>query len=177
MKNFLWVAALIGLAACSSSDEKKVDANTLTSTSFEEIAGWGVDMGTLSRERAHTGVYALKVDNAHDFSLTYDVVVGQVSPRKIKKINVHGWVFLPSTNTNAILGLQVTDPSQDNKAIWGDGIKMDEAVKDYNKWVEVSKDMEMPAELAPTHHLKMYLWRAGAIDPVYADDLSIQVIE
>lgn len=177
MKNFFFVAALASLAACSSGDDAKVDPNVLTKTSFEEVSGWGIDPTTLTKERAHTGVYAMRVDKDHEFSLTYDVVMGKVSPRKIKKMNLHGWVFLPTDKTAAILGIQITDPDQGNKEVFGDGVKMQETVKDYNKWVEVDKDIELPATIAPTHHLKMFLWRAGAADPVYVDDLTLKVVE
>ncbi|QJX46931.1 hypothetical protein HMJ29_08290 [Hymenobacter taeanensis] len=180
MKKLLFVTALAGLAACSSdgtsSYQRLSGPNVLTDTSFEEVYGWGIDPATLTRERAHSGMYSMRVDPAHEYSMTYSVVIGQMSPRKVKKIKLSAWVFLPSENTKAILGVQIVDPDQGYKEVFGDGVKM-ETVKEYNKWVQVEKVMELPETLAPTHNLKLFLWRAAAVDPVYVDDVRLTIEE
>jgi hypothetical protein len=179
MKPLFFITALAGLTACSSDSaseyQRQSGPNVLTDTSFEEVLGWGgIDPSMLTRERAHTGVFSMRVDKDHEYSLTYDVALGKMSPRKVKKIKLNAWVFLPSENTKAILGVQVIDPDQGNKETFGDGLKM-ETVHDYNKWVQIEKEMELPESLAPTHHLKLFLWRAAAVDPVYVDDLRLSI--
>ncbi|TGE05492.1 hypothetical protein [Hymenobacter fodinae] len=176
MKRLSYVAAFALLTACASGEEKKVDPKVLTSTSFEELAGWGgLDTGLLTKTRAHTGQYCIKVDNTHEFSLTYDVVLGEMSPRKVKKINLHAWVLLPTDRTNAILGIQVVDPAN-GQPVFGDGVKM-ETIKKYNKWVEIDKDFELPETIQPTHHLKLFLYRDAAFDSVYADDITLKIVD
>src|SRR5438128_2626011 len=98
MKNFFYILAFTGLVTSCSSDNAlpAAGANTITYNDFESSAGWGVDPEMLTKEHAHSGKYAIKVDPSREYSLTYDAALGQVSPRKIKKVRLEGWGFLPS---------------------------------------------------------------------------------
>ena len=179
MKNFLYILVLTSLVASCSSDDKlpTAGANTITANDFESVAGWGVDPETLTKEHAHSGKYALKVDAGHEYSLTYDVVLGQASPRKLKKVRLTGWAFLPNDKATSVLSLQIIDPDQGNKGVFVDGIDLRESVKDYNKWVKVSKEFTLPEDITYTQHMKIFLWRAGSSEPSYLDDIVVETIE
>ncbi|WP_324673407.1 hypothetical protein [Hymenobacter sp. GOD-10R] len=178
MKNLFCVLALASLlSSCSSDDKLTVGANTITANDFESLVGWVGDQPTLTKTRAHSGKYALVVDKDHEFSLTFDAVLGQVSPRKLKKVHLEAWAFRPSGNARGVLGIQIVDPAENNKAVGGDGINIADEVKDFNKWVKISKDMTLPDNLVYTQHIRLFLWRGDSSDPVYIDDINFTVAD
>jgi len=177
MKSLFYALTALSLVACSSDAEKGDAGDYITRNDFESMVGWLPDAGTLTKAHAHSGAYAVVVDPEHEFSLTYNAQLGKVSPHKLKGITLEAWVFLPDNKATGVLGVQITDPDQGNKEVFGDGIKLQEAVKEYNKWVKVSKEITLPANIAYTQNLKVFLWRSGAASPVYMDDISIKGIE
>ena len=181
MKNIFCFLVLASLtASCSSDNNLPADGpNLITKNDFEALAGWGgVDPATLSKVRAHSGKYSLEVHPPdRDYSITYDAALGQVSPRKVKKIRLDAWVFLTSAKASGMLVMQVKDPAQADKNIFWDGIKLTETVKEYNKWVKVSKEFTLPETIAYTNHVQLFLWRGDASEPVYADDISLTTEE
>ncbi|GGF04581.1 carbohydrate binding domain-containing protein [Hymenobacter cavernae] len=179
MKNFFCFLVLASfISSCSSDDELTAGPNTITANDFESLAGWvGGDQATLTKTRAHSGKYALEVSNGHDFSLTYDAVLGQISPRKLKKVRLEAWAFRPNPNAKGVLGIQIVDPAQDNKPVAGDGIYLESEVKEFNKWVKVSKDITLPDNLVYTQHLRLFLWRGAGSEPNYVDDVSLTILD
>ena len=45
------------------------------------------------------------------------------------------------------------------------------------KWVEISKEITLPATTTSTQDMKVFLWRANATSPAYIDDLRIELID
>jgi len=178
MKNFVRFLMLASLfSSCSSDDKLTVGPNTITANDFESLAGWVGDQATLTKTRAHSGKYALEVNKDHDFSLTYDAVLGQISPRKLKKIHLEAWAFRPNPNSKGVLGIQIVDPAQNNKDVAGDGIYLESDVKEFNKWVKVSKDITLPDNLVYTQHLRLFLWRGAGSEPTYVDDVNLTIAD
>lgn len=179
------IAGLVGLtllAACSSSDNSTgptVDDNTITFNDFESGGGWSNDPyrndpALFKKGEAHSGRYAIKVDKDHEFSLTYDMPLGQVSPRKFKTLHLEAWVFLPSDKATGALGVQVMDHVT-NTQVYGDAIQLASVVKSYNKWVAVSKDFDLPDNITSTQHLRLWLGRSGSPEEVLADDMKLSI--
>jgi hypothetical protein len=173
---FALLATTSTLAACGGESSQKPTGQIVTENDFESTAGWGVDPASLSKEKAHSGSYSISVDPAHEFSLTYENALGQLSPQKFKKLHVSAWVYLLSPKGNGVLGIQLMDPAQ-GKAIGGEGINLGETVKKYNEWVQVSKDMLIPDNVTSTTRLKVFLWRGTASQALFADDISISIPE
>jgi hypothetical protein len=172
------LATACTLGACGDDTKKNTPEGTLvTANDFESIAGWGVDPAALSREQAHSGIYSIYIDPSREFSLTYENALGQLSPQKFRKIRLSAWVYLQSPKGNGSLGIQITDPTQGNKAIGGEGIPLAEVVRKYNTWVEVSKDMLLPDNVTSANHLKVFLWRGMATQAIYVDDIRISILE
>ncbi len=176
MKN---IAALLGLAllgACSSDNKSgtAADAKTITFNDFEAVAGWSIDPGLLDKGRAHSGQYAIKVDKDHEFSLTFDLPLGQVSPRKFRIVHLEAWAFRASEKATGFLGVQVVEPST-GQQVFLDGIKLLDADKTPNKWVAVSKDIALPDNITSAQHLRFALWRAGSEDTVLLDDVKLSI--
>lgn len=181
MKSFTLLALLATaatVAGCGNDTAPKTaNGRVVTENDFENTAGWGVDPALLSREKAHSGVYSITVDPTREFSLTYENALGQLSPQKFTKVRLSAWVYLLSPKGNGVLGMQITDPAQGNKAIGGDGINLAESVKQYNQWVEVSKDMVLPETVTSANHIKVFLWRGVATQAIFADDIRLTIPE
>ena len=174
------ITALLGLsllAACSSDDNAPSvsDAKTITANDFESLAGWNVDLGMLDKGRAHSGKYAIKVNKDHEFSLTFDMVLGQATPTKIKQVHLEGWAYLPSDKAAGMLGMQIMGPN--GAQLFGDGIRLGDVVKTYGKWTKVEKDITLPDNITALDHIRMSLWRADATDEVLVDDIRLSIKE
>ncbi|MCA8832425.1 hypothetical protein [Hymenobacter pini] len=178
MKKITVLLALVGLSACSSEDKasSNTDGKLITANDFESSAGWNVDPNLLDRGRAHSGQYAIKVDQNREFSLTFDMALGQATPTKIKTVHLEAWAFLPSDKATGMLGVQVMDDTN-SKQVFGDGIRLGDVVKSYGKWTQVSKDINLPADITAAQHIRVSLWRADASDFVLVDDVKLSIKE
>ncbi|MCC3155932.1 hypothetical protein LJ737_01695 [Hymenobacter sp. 15J16-1T3B] len=175
MKKILPFLALSVLAACSS-DKEAASSDAIMSNDFESVVGWVPDASTISKDHAHSGAYALKVDPSHEFSLTYNTVLGNVTARKPRGVKLEAWAYLNSAQSAGKLGLVVVPPGENAQNVVGDGIELSE-VKDFKKWVKVSKEIVFPASVQSDYILKVFLWRGAASEPVYIDDLKLTALE
>lgn len=182
MKQLAGILCLAGLGACSADApaDSVVDANTITFNTFEGGGGWSNDAGRndptlLAKGRAHSGQYAIKVDQNHEFSLTFDMALGLISRHKFKTVRLDAWAFMPSDKATGILGLQVMEPGT-NQQTYGEGIKLKDAVHTYRKWVPVSKEFTLPDNITLAQHLRLSLWRADASDEVLIDDVKLSIV-
>jgi len=169
----------LSLASCGSGSDAANDPNTLINNDFETLAGWLPDPqnATLSRDKAHSGRYALKVDAAHDYSLSYRAPLGQLHDTRIKKIKISAWAFVPAGGSTASLVTTVGNPAKpDDKPMLWEALELAKG-NAVGKWVEVSKVIAIPETAAPTHTLGFYLWRTGGNQPVYLDDLRVAIAE
>jgi hypothetical protein len=157
---FLFLAS-----SCSTKTTKP--ENVLTSNDFESLDGWGVDHPSLTREKAHSGQYSIKIQRGIDYSLTYSNLLGKISPSKIHKINVSGWVYTTKP-TGASLTVELTDGTAFNQ-----GISLGSKVKKPGEWTEISQVFELPASTAATNRIKIYMWGTSADEVVYLDDLLV----
>ncbi len=181
MRKLIGAGGLALLAACHAGPaaEAGIDANTITFNNFEAGGGWSNDAirndpNLLEKGRAHSGQYAIKVDKDHEFSLTFDMALGQIQTHKFKTVHLDAWAFLPSDKATGVVGLQVMEHGT-NKEVYGDGLKLGEVVKTYNEWVPVSKDFTLPDNITLNQHLRLSLWRANASETVLLDDVKLSV--
>lgn len=178
MKYLLYAGLLLSLGACSTPGADETAAGDyLTRNDFESMIGWLPDATALTKEHAHSGTYATLVNQDKEFSLTYNVKLGDVSPHKLKGLDIEAWVYLPDDKATAQLGMQILDPLQDNKQIFNDGIKLTDQVKEYNVWTKVSKQVVLPDNVSYDQVLKIFLWRGDSASPVYLDDLTVKALE
>ena len=175
----LFALACTGLLAttgCGGSSSAQDDANLIASNDFEAVIGWAGDPGTISREQAHSGHYAVKVDGGHEFGMGYNLPLGQATARKPHTLRVSGWAYKTDDKSNARLGLQLFDPAT-GKEVFGDGIDYSDQVKETRKWVQISKDIKLPDNATSSQQLRVFLWRASASTPAYIDDMRIALID
>lgn len=170
-----WVAgALLGLAGCST--EQQTPANELTGNDFEHLTGWVPDNPSLTTEHAHSGKYAIKTDANIEYSLAYSRLLGQVSPVRLAKVRLTAYAYATKPGSGAVLTVQIVRSALDGANVFNQGIDLAKAVSKAGEWTKVSQEFELPAGIAPTNIMKVYLWRAAANAPVYVDDLSLEVL-
>ncbi len=168
------LSAILTLAACSSSDSPTTyPANLVTRNDFEALAGWGVASPSLTTAQAHSGHYSVKVDKDIEYSLGYHNQLSQVSPARINKLHIKAWVLLGTPDAKAVVVLQVTDPAKPGPPVYWQALDVQEQVKTINHWTLVDKDFVLPATVAGTQELAVYLWRTQPSATVYLDDLEI----
>ena len=176
----LLLGSLVALtvAGCGGNDAAS-EPNLLVSSNFDTLAGWipEAQSATLSRDKAHSGHYAVKVDPSHEYSLGYKAPLGQLHETRVKKIKVTAWTFVPTADAKAALVVTVgnPDPASDKPLMW-DAVEVD-GTKDTGKWTEVSKEFTIPENATATSPLGIYLWRTGGSQPVYLDDLRVTLVQ
>jgi hypothetical protein len=172
----LVLTSLFFVTSCGGSSTPDNDPNLISANDFEAVVGWMGDPNTISREQAHSGRYSVKVDGAHEFGMGYSLPLGKATMRKPHKIRISGWAYMVDAKSAARLGVQLLDPNT-GKETFGDGVNFNDAIKDYKKWVEISKDIVLPETTASTHELRVFLWRGSATTPAYLDDLRISLVD
>lgn len=181
MKKLVILLNLALLGACSSDKEgtTEIDDKTVCFNNFEGSGGWSNDPGRnnaslVKKGNGHSGQYALVVDKDHEFSLTYDMPLGQISSSKFKTLHLDAWVYMTSEKGAATIGMQIMAP--DNYTSLGGGdVKFTDVVKKYNEWVPISKDFPLPDNITSAQHLRLFMWRAGATEPVLLDDVKLSI--
>lgn len=177
MNRFLNALLISGLLVGCSHNEQTVDnKNILTFNDFESMAGWIPENATLTREIAHSGEYSIKVDADKEFSLGYYAELGQITPRKPKKIKLEAWAYIESDKSQAQMGMQITDPAS-GQNVFGDGIVLTDQIKEYRKWTAINKVIALPNDITPTNYIKVFLWRSYVPEAAYLDDVRVSVVE
>ncbi|UOQ66037.1 hypothetical protein [Hymenobacter volaticus] len=179
MRKLLYTLLVIGVASCGEK-KAEVPANQLAGNDFESIEGWMGDNtpNSLTKEKAHSGRYAIKVDPGVEYSMGYNNLLGKLSASRLRKIKVHAWVNLPNGKSDAVLVTSVADPNNPAaKPIVWEGLKLTDKVKSFNKWVEVEKEITLPDNVTYNNKMNVYLWRGGAPETTFLDDLIIEKVD
>lgn len=164
---------LIGCTRDASQDATK---KPLAFNDFENVDGWLADspaLATLSRDKAHSGIYSTAVSPGHEFSLGYNNALSRLAPDWPAKLTVSAWVLLPDDQAAAQLVTEVKQANSQAPGLLWQSIDLVNTVKVYGKWQHVEQAVAMPAGAKPGSRLLVYLWRANSKQPVYLDDLQI----
>lgn len=175
MKRILLALPLALLAACGGDNTTATDKDVLMKCDYDTLVGWLPDSNVLTKEKAHSGIYSVKVDANREFSLGYSSLLGQLSSTRIKGVHVDGWAFLTDKNSTASISVELKDVTTGN-IISRQYIEYGKLTQ-YGKWTPISGDFIFPANATYTSQLVIYLWRATATTPAYLDDLRISAIK
>lgn len=183
MKTYVLLPGLALLSACArpAPDTPALDAKVVTFNNFESGGGWSNDPGRnnpdlVVRGLAHSGQYAIVVDPAHEFSLTYAMPLGRMRAAKFRQLRVEAWAYLPSAQASGHIGLQLLPPDN-GPQVFSDEIRLGDVVKQYGEWVPVSKDITLPDSAAANQQLRLFLWRADATERVLLDDVKLSILD
>ena len=168
----LTALSLLVFTGCDNTKSDEKAGTQLAFNDYEAVVGWIPNPESVTRERAHSGTYSVRVGPTNEFGMGYDMVLEKIIDHRPHKIRVEGWGYMTDANSTARLGFQLFDGAQ-GKEIFGDGIDYATAVKTPGKWVKISKDITLPATVAGTQQMRVFLWRSMAGSPAYIDDLRI----
>ena len=173
------LAAALGLAACGNDPRAgHYVGDDITSTDFENLAGWGADVSALTREHAHSGRYATFVGPEREFSLTYKLPLGLASVHTLRAVDVAAWVLVPTPQAGAALTVQVLPPpGTPGLPLYSEALHLSSPLVEAGKWSPVSHVFVLPAGLPAEAELRIYLWRDTDAGPVYLDDLRVKARE
>jgi hypothetical protein len=171
MKTLLLALPLAALVACGSDKSAAVvdDKDVLMSSDIDGLVGWISDPNAITKGEAHSGQYSLRVDQSREFSAGYVYTLGQLTPTRIKGIRLSVWAYVPDRNCTARIEFMIKDAS--GKQLLLDQTKLED-VKEYGKWVQINKDIMLPAETTYSSQINMHMSRSGATSPVYLDDIK-----
>lgn len=179
MKYLLYAAAALALASCNDQPAPTGrPQGQLAFNDFEAVEGWasGAAVPSLTTDKAHSGTTAVVVQPGIDFSLGYNNLLGKLGDGKARKIRVRAWVLLPNAKATAVLVTQLRDEAAQKDVLW-QGLPLAQATKTTNQWVQVEKEVTLPATAAYTNRVLVYLWRNDSSQPVYLDDLEISRLD
>ena len=172
MKQTLFLLSLLLLVSCNQNSDK-----ILVENNFDGLQGWGLEHSSLTSERAHSGKYAVKVDAYLEYSLAFNQVLGTLSNKKPKKINVELWAYIPSENAKASFVCALADAKTNENKFW-QGFNLVDKTSNYREWVKITKRLELPENIALSDKLTCYLWRPEpSNEVVFIDDLKITILE
>lgn len=175
MKKLFFALPLLALAACGKDNSTAENPDVLMTADFDSLVGWIPDASTVTKEKAHSGAYSIKVDPSHEYSLTYTNSLGQLSSSRIRGVKLDAWAFMPNKDATAKLGFLVKDAT-DGKVALGEGIELKDQVKEYGKWVKISKEINFPASANYSSQIVIFLWKAGSTGPAYVDDIQLTAL-
>lgn len=168
--------ALASLAGCNSDSSSSRPSNLLTGNDFEQLEGWTAQtpLPSLTKEKAHSGIYSMKVGSGIDYSNGFIGTLGSISSVRIDKVLVKAWVYVPKGATAAALVTQLMDPAAvGGKPMLWEAMSLDKEAKTRNEWVEVEKIITIPANAASGFKLYVYLWSGNMPNVAYIDDIQI----
>lgn len=144
---------------------------------FDSLAGWlGVTPPpSLTRDKAHSGAYSIKVDSNTEYSISYTKPLGQMSDVRVTKLKIEAWVWAPSPSSSALLVTTFAEPGA--KPLSWNGFDVAKAGVKYGEWTHVSKVIEVPPVATTNTLFNIYLWRTNAPQPIYLDDLTVSAVK
>ncbi|MDQ2794058.1 MAG: hypothetical protein M3Y12_08625 [Bacteroidota bacterium] len=177
---FAFLLVALGASSCSQKPAEPTGSDVLATNDFENLDGWLADspaLVTLTKSRAHSGVYSTQAGPGYDFSLGYNNQLSRLAPEWPGKLKVSAWVLLPNDQAAAKLVMEVKSGATTSAGLLWEGLDLTKAVKSYNKWQYVEQTITLPETAKPTSRLLVYLWRADSKQPVYLDDLKISRVK
>jgi hypothetical protein len=173
MKSFFLALPLVALMACNKNSASKDSKDLLMSSDIDSLVGWLPNPNALTKGKAHSGHYALGVDDTHEFSPGYSNIMGQLSSTRLRGIRLSAWAYATDKNSKAKLEFVVK--SADGTEIFRDQTLLGE-VKDFSKWVKINKEITLPAAATYASQIVIYVSRAEATTPAYIDDIQMTAL-
>lgn len=173
MNKMPWVLLLAALAGCHPRDGRsEVKERELMHTGFEELAVWSEDVHpSLTAEKAHSGRYSVRVDAKNEYSATYHAELGKLCNHLPRRFTLSAWVWVPNAKDDALLVISISNPGNPTPVFHETLFLTDEGP--FMEWKHISRELNVPANINSSSQLAIYLWKANATGPVYADDIRL----
>jgi len=164
MKKLLLFSLMIAmLVACNKSK----NGETVFTNDLENVKMWNKAPNVV-KGIAHSGVYACKLDTANEFSYGFCSLLGDVSTKMPKNIEVSVWAYSQIVNPDACIVIEIFNNEQ--KVFWkNSGLN---AITKAKEWTEVKAHFDLPSNLNPKNEVRVYIWNPKKLE-FYADDFKI----
>jgi hypothetical protein len=174
-KRFFLALPLAALVACGNDNPNPdiLSKDVLMVSDIDGLAGWLADRNALKPGPAHSGQYALRVDQDHEFSPGFTTTLGQLTSTRLKGVRLEAWVYATDDKSAAKLEFVLRDA--EGKEILRDQTRISE-VKSFGTWVPVSKEIFFPPTINHTVQLAVYVSRSDAQTPAFVDDLKLTAL-
>ncbi|MDB5234647.1 MAG: hypothetical protein JWR44_1640 [Hymenobacter sp.] len=172
--------ALAGAWGCKSHPETgEWVGDLVTASDYEAAAGWIPGATSLSRDHAHSGRFADRIDSVHTFGLTFQLPINQASVHTLRGLDVDAWTYFSSLKGAGALEVQVWahGPGQDPKPLYSEQLPLRDQVTDSCVWTPVHHRFTLPENLPGEANLRIFIWGNPSTKPVYFDDLRVKALE
>lgn len=174
MKKLFLALPLVALAACGGDNAATTDKDVLMTSDIDGMVGWLSNPSDLPKGEAHSGSYSLRVDKAHEFSPGYTAILGQLSSTKLRGVKLEAWVYATDKESSGNLEFVLRETAN-GKEVMRDQTVLS-SVKDYGKWVPISKEIIFPPSTTYLSQIVIYVSRATAKSPAFVDDLKLTAL-
>ena len=171
---------LLASVACSSNPaDGQWIGDEVTNNDFESVPGWGwADRTTITRDHAHSGRYAVVVDQHHATGIMFDLPVYEATVQTLAAVEVDAWVYLPNDKADAVLRMELlADGADAQHPLYGEELALLSQVSKFKTWSPVHQIFHLPAGTPGNTHLRLFLKRGTSTEPVYLDDIRVRARE
>ncbi|MBF9235837.1 hypothetical protein I2I05_00365 [Hymenobacter sp. BT683] len=174
------LALLLGLSQCRArtDDPDVVREHVIFENDFEQMPGWlPVPDSSLTTERAHSGRYSVRVDKKHPFSVTYRLTLRDGFSKRPRRLRLSAWAWVegPLEEGRLIFLLNPPNAVEGMPAIFSTHLFLADKWP-YKRWTYISRDINLPPEIASDAQIVVFLWHFSANHPLYADDWKLTEI-
>jgi hypothetical protein len=166
----LLLVIIIVFSACSGNKSDKgagEPGSRLVSCDMENL-GW-MNLQTLSKDVAHSGKFATKVDSLNEYSFGLSNTFNNLSDSLPTSVDVSMWMFFTQLKTKSSVIISIDSV---NKNIFWKGISITDSIKAASQWQEIKVNFEIPKKIMPTDNIKIYVWN-NEKRAIYMDDLKL----
>lgn len=176
MKSYLLLAAtLVLLGGCSPREGRSdVGQYLVMQTDFDLSARALPDSITrsLTSNQTHSGNTALLLDWAHKSSGAYSVPLSNLFKTRPRKLHFSTWAWVKQYEDDAAVTIAVSAPNDEKSILAQKTIYLADDGP-YEKWKEVSVDLDIPFSANQASQLIIYARHSAATEPVYLDDWKV----
>jgi len=127
-------------------------------------------MGTCSREQAHSGEYSSRINRENAFSVGFTWPVKMIPPGKFNRVDIEFYYYQPFAISKAQIVMEILEG--EGKAVW-----VNKHLSDYGppteEWISIKASFDIPPEAINHRLIKLYVWNPGK-EPSFVDDILIQ---
>jgi hypothetical protein len=172
--NILFVisCAIILFSACSGNKEEKGNITKKPGvSSFSndlEATGW-MNLVTLTKEVAHSGRFASRIDSAMQYSFGFTEYFKNINDTLPEKVDASLWILFPKTGIKCDLVVSIDSVG---KNIFWSGLPLGDSITKANEWKEIKASIALPANIMSTDKISIYVF-CNEKKTLYVDDLKI----
>jgi hypothetical protein len=174
MRTFIFLA-LSGLIASCRSDKK---TSLYFLDTVESNYAWNGNHipCIIKSEKAHSGMYMCKVNKDYSSSVTFNMRLGDISPKPLKAVTVSGWIMLTGNNSERNITIDIRNQNDSMVEYFSHNTGYD--LRDINKWVYTKYRFNLSKKNRNNidNRILVYFYNSKE-EPIYVDDIAVEFEE